>query len=284
MSYHKNTIYETVIQCSFNKDYFNHITNNIYNINEKKYQNFRFQKLNVQGKCWIGLSLEIQTLYQNSQKFFIPIQLLIPDNFPFIPPVVSVCLPSPNTIVNPENKDIDQNTCKIFTNLIKKWDWSTSLIKVIEEINHSFNQAFPILQVQQRPNQNINNYIQNTGISPNCQVNMSPNSNQFNNPNFNQYNSNQINDCNIRKNDSINSGIYIDINENYLNNKFNSSKGSVSSEPNLDLNWDCASSSSESTNHTKNTNYNDNKNINAGSNIVATPNVIIIIFIISNFI
>jgi len=271
MSYHKNTIYETVIQCSFNKDYFNHITNNIYSINEKKYHNFQIQKFNVQGKFWIGLSLDIQILYQNSQKFFIPIQLLIPDNFPFIAPLVNVCLPGPNTIINPENKDIDQKSCKIYTNLIKKWDWSTSLIKVIEEINQSFNKAFPILQVQQIPNQNINAFIQNTGISPNCQANMSPNTCNFNNPNLNQYNSNQMNDSNIR--DSFNNGIYMNINENYLTNKFNSSRGSVSSGQNLEVNWDCASSSSESTNFTKNTNYSDNKNINSISNNIATSNV-----------
>jgi len=254
MSYHKNTIYETVIQCHYNKDYHNHITNIINYVNEKKFNNFRIQKLNVQGKFWIGLFLEILTLY-NIQKFFIPIQILIPDNFPYLAPIVSVCLP-PNTILNSENKDIDQKTCRISTNLLNKWDCSTNLNKIIEEISQSFNKNFPILQIQpcQSPNMNVKLQPDINRQSPQINPCQSPNMTQYYNPNSSQ-------------------GFKKEIKEEYFDEKFNSSKDSTKSlsENNVNVNWDKFSISSESTNYTQNTAFSDNQNMNQIKPI--TPNV-----------
>lgn len=268
MSYHKNTIYETVIQCSYNKDYHNHITTNINYVNEKKYHNFRMQKLNIQGKYWIGLFLDIQTVYNMTQKYSIPIQILIPDNFPFIAPLPSVCLPSPNTIINPENKDIDPNSCLISTNSIKKWDWSTSLNKIIEEISSSFNKAFPILQVQPGQNPNINRNSQGEWKSPQVSPSFSPNYNPNLNPNMQNFNNQNVNlnpnIANFNSTNNPNSGFNkIEIKNDYVDEKFNSSKGT--STNNVNLNWDKQSFSSQSTDYSMNTSSNQNQILgNAG--------------------
>jgi len=221
------------------------------------------QKLNIHGKNWIGLFLEIQTFYNNTQKFFIPMQILIPDNFPFIAPMASVCLQGPYIIINPDNKDIDPKTCLINTNLIKKWDWSTSLNKIIEEISVSFNKTFPILQVQpgQNPNYNQTADWKSPQVSPSC----SP----INNPkiqNFNNLNNHNVHpNANINLNNS-NIGINInkiEINDNYVDDKFTSKKSHSCN--NINLNWDRQSStSSESTKSTNysSTNYYTNENQN----------------------
>lgn len=282
MSYHKNTIYETVIQCSFNKDYFNHITTNINYVNEKKYQNFRMQKLNIHGKYWIGLFLDVQTLYTNTQKYSIPIQILIPDNFPFIAPMASVCLPGPSTIVNTENKDIDPKTCLINTNSIKKWDWSSGLNKIIEEISASFNKAFPILQVQPGQNPNFNQSAQAGWKSPQVSPSFSPNYNPNMQPNYNSNNNNvNINNVNPNANnincsgsnlDNQNIGVNkIQINDNYVDEKFTTSKGSSSN--NVNLSFDKQSISSESTNYSLTTNDNQNQNIGVGNGTRSSLNV-----------
>lgn len=267
MSYHKNTIYETIIQCSYSSDYHNHITTNINNVNEKKYNNFRMQKLNVHGKYWIGLFLDIQTIYNNTQKFLIPIQILIPDNFPYVAPIASVCLPGTNTIINQENRDIDPKSCCIITNSIKNWDWSTSLNKIIEEIQNSFNKSFPILQVHPGQNPNLNRNSQgdwkkectSPSISPNYNPNTNPNMQTFSNQNYNQ--SPNIIDCNRNLNNNK-----IEIKDNYIDEKLNSKKSSSCN--NVNLNWDNQSNSSDSTNNSSNQNTCNNSSSNRLQNNV----------------
>jgi multidrug efflux pump subunit AcrB len=220
------------------------------------------EKLIIHGKYWIVLFLEIHTIYNNNQKFFIPIQIMIPDNFPFIAPMIRVCLPATNTVINTENKDIDQKTCMIMTNLIKKWDWSTSLNKIIEEIQASFNKAFPIMQVQSEQNPNLNmssqgewnNQLESSNYSHNYNQNMHPNIQNINNksPILNDYSRNLNNNK-------------IQINETYVDEKLNSSKGSSNT---VNMNWDQQSNSSDSTNCTTNTNFNQNQNYNKPANNV----------------
>ncbi len=277
MSLHKNTIYETVIQCHYDKEFLNHITSNINYVNEKKYNNFRIQILNVQGQYLIGIFLDIQTLFENSKKFFVPIQLFIPKNFPYTPPIAKVCLPNTNTIVNSQNYDIDPKTCIIMTNLLRKWDLSTNLNTIIDEISQSFNKNFPILQVQPGYNPNVD-IIQQTDFNK-----QSPPINPSYNPNFNtnqyaNYNTN-INpyfNPNINPNPNQNQGIKIDIKDNYIDEKlFESDRNSLNSLPdkNVNANWDKFSNSSESTSYTKNTSLSDNQN--KTSNMAVTSNIII---------
>jgi hypothetical protein len=146
MSYSKNTIYSTVIQCNYIQDYFNHITTNINTLNEKKFPNFNIQTIQYDGSILIQISLELIISYNNTQKFNIPICILIPKTFPFEPPIFYVILKEPNTIYNQQNQDIDIKSGKLLVKSILKWDYSLGLLDLINEISISFNNIFPILQ------------------------------------------------------------------------------------------------------------------------------------------
>lgn len=146
MSYSKNTIYSTVIQCNYEKDFHHHITTNINTINELKFPNFFFRIVDYEKSKIIQIFLDLIVLYNNTQKFNIPLSILIPIKFPYQPPIFNVVLKAKNTIYNQQNQDIDQKTGKMLVKSLIKWDFSLSLYDVIKEISISLNKVFPILQ------------------------------------------------------------------------------------------------------------------------------------------
>ena len=193
MSYSKNTIYSTIIQCNYDKNYFNHITTNINTINEKRFTNFSIQKIDYQGKQIMQVFLDIQVVYNNSQKYNIPISIIIPIKFPYEPPFFNVLLKGNNTIFNQENKEINPNSGKISVKSILHWDYTMTLYDILKEVSICFNNIFPILQAP--PGQNVNNQTQTQNFNTNRNSIINPNlSNQNNvvnqNVNFNKTNDN----------------------------------------------------------------------------------------------
>ena len=92
MSYSKNTIHSTVIMCDYLKDFHHHITTNINTINEKKFPNFSIQIIQYEGSKIIRIFLELIILYNNTQKFNIPISILITRKFPYESPIFYIIL------------------------------------------------------------------------------------------------------------------------------------------------------------------------------------------------
>lgn len=221
MSYHKNTIYETVIQCAYHKEYQSFISTNIAYVNDKKYNNFKMQRIVSNGKNLIVLFLDIPTMF-NNKKYFVPISIFLQDNFPAKPPIIKVVLPGNNFIINNQNKDIEQMSCLITTDSMKKWDYTTSLNKLLDEMSSSFSSNFPIIQLgpgQVNPmannNVNVNNgFINQNMNNANNNYNTNYNSNNINN----QYISNMNNFMNFNADQNT---INPNMNFNNFNNQMN---------------------------------------------------------------
>lgn len=189
MSYSKNTIHSTVIKCNYDRNFYNHITTNINTINEQKFNNFFIQSIEFEGSIIIQIFLEINIVYDNTQKFSIPLSILITRKFPYEPPIFSVILKYNNTIYNHQNHDIEQNTGKLLVKSLINWDYSLSLLDVLKDISSSFHNVFPILQA---PPGHVNKNAHN-------QWNNNTNSNHGHSQNQNQ-NQNQINNEYLKRN------------------------------------------------------------------------------------
>lgn len=201
MSYSKNTIFSTVIQCNYDKNFHHHITTNINTLNEKNFQNFFIQIIDHEGSKLIQIFLEIFVLYNNTQKFSIPISILVTKKFPYEPPIFKVILKSNNTIYNQQNHDIELSTGKLMVKSLINWDYSLTLFEILKEVSISFNNVFPILQAP--PGHISNNTMQNQAQQNNYNQNINRNSNaNWINQNPQQQNQQNINQGNFNRESS----------------------------------------------------------------------------------
>jgi len=191
--------------CDYLKDFHHHITTNINTINEKKFPNFSIQIIQYEGSKIIRIFLELIILYNNTQKFNIPISILITRKFPYESPIFYIILKSNNTIYNQQNHDIDLNTGKLLVKSLINWDYSLMLYDVLIEVYNSFNKVFPILQAP--PGYNKHLHINNNANYNNQQA--QPNNNQNYNNQVQNFNvNNQINQENYTRSSDRNCKYY----------------------------------------------------------------------------
>jgi hypothetical protein len=145
-NYNQAQILRVVQECTYNSNYRDYITYIIYEL-LTNFKNTKFQKCMRKNDGYSETIIFI-TVYLpvtlNKNTYEIPIIMYIPQNFPNSAPEIVVEKLTPDTLVNPQNTDIDQVTYRVMTKGLRSWNPYTQILSIINEISASFNLIFPV--------------------------------------------------------------------------------------------------------------------------------------------
>jgi hypothetical protein len=171
-----NSIIELINQCCYPINLRDYIANILLDISLTS-PSAAFYKTTQENDYIIAFIYNISTSFKE-KKYEIPIFIIIPKNFPFQPPEV-VIDKAPDTGINPKNLNIDPNTNRIFTNIIKIWNQNSQLGELINEVTISFNTHFPVYKLNRVNNitSNVNSAIDTRAITIYSDIGIPTNSN-----------------------------------------------------------------------------------------------------------
>ncbi len=119
-----------------------------------------------------------------------PIQIYLPKNFPYVPPLIYLEV-NVGCGINNKNPNINVNTKEIKVNSMSYWNASTPMSNILNEIHISFSKNFPIYRntpnTINRPQNTFYNVL-NSGVNQlanqvtNQGYNFNPGANFYNNP------------------------------------------------------------------------------------------------------
>lgn len=156
--YSQITILNEVSQCSYPPNLKDYLTNIIYEMTSI-YKSCRFMKINKQtgNASDVLLVIRLSILAQFGRNTFdIPILIYLPKKFPYEDPEVFVERTSKDLGINTKNRNIDPQTFRIMTKGLSVWNSYSSIQNIVVEVNNSFNENFPVFQMQGGNTQNVN--------------------------------------------------------------------------------------------------------------------------------
>lgn len=129
-------------------------------------------------------------IFLQQKPYQTPIQIYLPKNFPYIPPLIYLEV-SAGCGINNKNPNINVNTKEIKVNSMSYWNASTPMSNILTEIYNSFSKNFPIYRntpnTINRPQNTFYNVL-NSGVNQlanqvsNQGYNFNPGANFYNNP------------------------------------------------------------------------------------------------------
>ena len=129
-------------------------------------------------------------IFLQQKPYQTPIQIYLPKNFPYVPPLIYLEV-SAGCGINNKNPNINVNTKEIKVNSMSYWNASTPMSNILTEIYNSFSKNFPIYRntpnTINRPQNTFYNVL-NSGVNQlanqvsNQGYNFNPGANFYNNP------------------------------------------------------------------------------------------------------
>ena len=129
-------------------------------------------------------------IFLQQKPYQTPIQIYLPKNFPYVPPLIYLEV-SAGCGINNKNPNININTKEIKVNSMSYWNASTPMSNILNEIFNSFSKNFPIYRNNpntiNRPQNTFYNVL-NSGVNQlanqatNQGYNFNPGANFYNNP------------------------------------------------------------------------------------------------------
>ena len=129
-------------------------------------------------------------IFLQQKPYQTPIQIYLPKNFPYIPPLIYLEV-SAGCGINNKNPNINENNKEIKVNSMSYWNASTPMSNILTEIYNSFSKNFPIYRntpnTINRPQNTFYNVL-NSGVNQlanqvsNQGYNFNPGANFYNNP------------------------------------------------------------------------------------------------------
>ena len=129
-------------------------------------------------------------IFLQQKPYQTPIQIYLPKNFPYVPPLIYLEV-SAGCGINNKNPNININTKEIKVNSMSYWNASTPMSNILTEIYNSFSKNFPIYRNNpntiNRPQNTFYNVL-NSGVNQlanqvsNQGYNFNPGANFYNNP------------------------------------------------------------------------------------------------------
>ena len=129
-------------------------------------------------------------IFLQQKPYQTPIQIYLPKNFPYVPPLIYLEV-SAGCGINNKNPNININTKEIKVNSMSYWNASTPMSNILTEIYNSFSKNFPIYRntpnTINRPQNTFYNVL-NSGVNQlanqvsNQGYNFNPGANFYNNP------------------------------------------------------------------------------------------------------
>ena len=129
-------------------------------------------------------------IFLQQKPYQTPIQIYLPKNFPYVPPLIYLEV-SAGCGINNKNPNINVNTKEIKVNSMSYWNASTPMSNILNEIFNSFSKNFPIYRNNpntiNRPQNTFYNVL-NSGVNQlanqatNQGYNFNPGANFYNNP------------------------------------------------------------------------------------------------------
>ena len=129
-------------------------------------------------------------IFLQQKPYQTPIQIYLPKNFPYVPPLIYLEV-SAGCGINNKNPNINVNTKEIKVNSMSYWNASTPMSNILTEIYNSFSKNFPIYRntpnTINRPQNTFYNVL-NSGVNQlanqvsNQGYNFNPGVNFYNNP------------------------------------------------------------------------------------------------------
>ena len=129
-------------------------------------------------------------IFLQQKPYQTPIQIYLPKNFPYVPPLIYLEV-SAGCGINNKNPNININTKEIKVNSMSYWNASTPMSNILNEIFNSFSKNFPIYRntpnTINRPQNTFYNVL-NSGVNQlanqvsNQGYNFNPGANFYNNP------------------------------------------------------------------------------------------------------
>jgi hypothetical protein len=142
-------------------------------------KNTTMNKLGRQSGIVTDVILLLKSLINipfKDRSYDIPISIIFPKNYPFDAPEF-ILDKMPDFGLNPNNKEIDSSTLRIFVSSLRDWDYyrGASITTIIKEVIYCFSKSFPIYRLNSNSNQIPNGQDQNQLISQNnIEKNVSP--------------------------------------------------------------------------------------------------------------
>ena len=184
-------IMNEVNQCDYDPNMKSLIINNIKELMNSplKYSDVReyIRQWNRDKIIMVWFPMKI---FLQQKPYQTPIQIYLPKNFPYVPPLIYLEV-SAGCGINNKNPNINVNTKEIKVNSMSYWNASTPMSNILTEIYNSFSKNFPIYRntpnTINRPQNTFYNVL-NSGVNQlanqvsNQGYNFNPGANFYNNP------------------------------------------------------------------------------------------------------
>lgn len=223
--YSKMTILEIVNQCDYDYKIKDYITDSVYELTNlskstKIYKMSR--KTGTNSETIVVVRYLIPTIFKAGRTYDIPVLIYIPKSYPYQAPEVYIERTSKDVQINPNNKEIDANTCRVITKGLYAWSSYSNIPFIIAEVNNCFNAQFPIYSSGSSSSSTSTTRSPNNMNTANYTPNITSTNQGYTN---NEMNINLTNQCNLGSTGNVNSFRYnsSDYNQqpNYSNQQVN---------------------------------------------------------------
>ena len=202
MSDLNSEIKNLLINCKYNQDKIDYLTNEIIKIinfpKKERPAKYFFRSFNEDKIIMIWYPTSIKFV---SKSYNVPIQIFLLKNYPIEAPHIFLEVVE-GSAPNPKNKDVDQYTKRIMTNALKIWNQNSNIEDVMKEIVASFTDAFPIYRTKKIENVNLaSNFFSFFTLKD--EINKIIQESFLQNQNINYNHINIINNSNYNKNEEF---------------------------------------------------------------------------------